>query len=216
MIFMRMCDAVKTIIHQIHEQSFNKELAQGCLPKEKFIYYLKQDSLYLADFSKALSITAARLTRQDHAKAFMQFAFQAVQAEREIHQTYLGEQASKEILEQNPACFAYTNYLLKMASMASVEEAVASLLPCFWVYREVGKQMAVSGIASDNPYQNWIAMYSGESFNASVVSAIQITNELGGITSDTMQEKMISAFYKSTQLEKLFWDDAYHQQQWKV
>lgn len=214
MIFIRMCDSVGTIVNEIQSHAFNKELAQGSLPQEKFRYYLKQDVLYLADFAKALSMTAARLANQNHAKEFMRFAFEAIQTERALHSTYLDEPASNQVMEQNPACFMYANYLLKMAATASVEEAVASLLPCFWVYREVGKQMAASGIASDNPYENWIAMYSGESFNASVIAAIQIMNELGESAADPVKEKMISAFFRSTQLEKLFWDNAYNQKQW--
>ena len=107
----------------------------------------------------------------------------------------------------------YTNYILKMASLASVEEAVACLLPCFWVYRDVGQKIA-STTTKNNPYQDWITLYASEPFNQSVEAIIRITNELGSTASKTIQDKMCTAFVQSTQLEWLFWDGAYHQKSW--
>jgi thiaminase/transcriptional activator TenA len=110
-----------------------------------------------------------------------------------------------------PACFMYSNYLLRMASLAPVEEAVASLLPCFWVYAEVGRQMAERVVLDEHPYQEWIALYAGEQFAASAEAAIKITNALANSASEVSQKNMLAAFQKSTQLEWLFWHEAYHQ-----
>jgi thiaminase/transcriptional activator TenA len=215
MIFKKMTGATNSIMDKIHNHPFNRELSAGSLPKEKFIYYLVQDALYLLDFSKALALTAARLSNNDHVQQFMQFSLEAVYAERDLHVNYLHKNKISDLLnrEQNPACFMYTNYLLKTASLASVEEAVASLLPCFWVYREVGKNIALKEHA-DNPYNEWIALYSSNQFDLTVTSAINITIELGHAASSSTQEKMISAFVRSTQLEWLFWDNAYSQEKW--
>lgn len=214
MIFQQMTHAVSAILHKIQHQPFNQELSQGILPKEKFHFYLAQDALYLADFSRALALTAARL-HGHHQHSVMQFALGAMNAERDLHHSYLKEQPALLKVEQSPICFMYTNYLLKMASLASVEEAFASLLPCFWVYREVGSAMAKSH-TQDNPYWQWIELYSGEQFDLSVTSAIAIANELGDAASDLIKEKMIHAFMQSTKFEWLFWDGAYHQQQWLI
>src|SRR5437867_3440511 len=110
-------------LQSIHQHPFNRELAQGNLPEEKFIYYLQQDALYLADYAKALAMTAARLTSQDHAKQFLLFSLNAVHAESDLHRSYLADRAPS-LVEQSPACFMYTSYLYKMATTAAVEEAV--------------------------------------------------------------------------------------------
>lgn len=33
---------------------------------------------------------------------------------------------------------SYTQFLIATASTASLEEAIAAVLPCFWIYREMG------------------------------------------------------------------------------
>ena len=217
MIFVTMCDAVRLMMPKIRHHAFNLELTQGILPQEKFINYLKQDALYLADFSRALALTGARLSNHQHVNQFLTFAVGAINAERELHLKYLEKYSSIKALEmeQNPACFMYTNYLLKMAVLGSVEEAVASLLPCFWIYREIGKQMAES-LVSNNPYVDWISMYSSEAFDASVHAAIEIINEIGDSASESVKNKMIAAFVRSTELEWLFWDNAYDLRTWGI
>lgn len=221
MIFNQMKISAETIIKKIHLHPFNQELAQGTLPMEKFIFYLSQDALYLADFSRALALTAARLPCNTHMQQFIQFALDAIKAERDLHSGYINQyHATRDIeinltVEQSPTCFMYTNYLLKMASLASVEEAVSSLLPCFFVYNEVGKKMVVN-LCTKNPYHDWIKLYSGESFELSVHSAIKIINELAHDLSELAKEKMIWAFVRATELEWFFWESAYLQEQWLI
>lgn len=51
----------------------------------------------------------------------------------------------------SPACCHYVSYLLATAATRSIAETVAALLPCFWVYRDVGH--AIHAVAApDNPY----------------------------------------------------------------
>ncbi|MBA3662037.1 MAG: TenA family protein [Gammaproteobacteria bacterium] len=214
-MFEKMCSTVNSVMIKIFDQPFNRELAQGLLPQEKFIHYLQQDALYLADFSRALAITAARLTCNEQAHHFIQFSLSAIHSEQHLHRLYLKKNHAPLTvnMEQSPACFMYTNYLLKMASTAAVEEAVASLLPCFWVYREVGKKISQTK-SSNNPYESWIELYSGEAFDTSVKLAIEVTNALSEGAPKKLKEKMLFAFLRSTQLEWLFWESAYQQEQW--
>ena len=211
MIFEKMRHAVDDLINKIHQQEFNRELAEGILPKEKFVHYLIQDSLYLVEYSKALALTSARLPNNNQVQLFLQFALEAIKSEKNLHDKYITATALTN--EQSPACFMYTNYLLKTASLATVEEAVASLLPCFWVYREVGKNISLQQ-KPNNPYQDWIELYASDEFALSVNSAIDITTALGDTASDLIKEKMIAAFKRSTQLEWLFWNSAYYQETW--
>ncbi len=210
-----MRKSIEPIMVKIHNQSFNKELSQGILANEKFIHYLQQDSLYLADFSKALALTAARLSCNQHTKQFMHFALETIKAEQALHTSYLKEHQSPVTLniQQSPACFMYTNYLLKTASHSSVEEAVSSLLPCFWVYQEVGKNIYQT-TSLNNPYMSWIELYASEEFAASVKQATDIADALSLSASDELKTKMIRAFIKSTQLEWYFWESAYNQEDW--
>ena len=117
-------------------------------------------------------------------------------------------------ISQSPACFMYTNAILKTACVDSVEESVACLLPCFVIYRDVGKEISKSVISADHPYYDWIKLYSGDDFAKAVETMCLITNNLGNAASSTTREKMLAAFVRSTQLEWLFWDGAYNLRDW--
>lgn len=214
MIFSSMQSIASPMLHHIFKLPFNLELARGTLPNDKFIYYLTQDSLYLADYAKALALTAAKLNNTNHSQQFLQFAQNAILTEQTLHLKLLKENsASLNTKKQSPTCFMYTNYLLKMASLASVEEALAALLPCFWLYREVGYDIAKNH-TPNNPYQAWIDLYVSDEFNQSVNAAIHIVNDYAEKSHTSMHEKMIAAFKRACQLEWLFWNHAYQQETW--
>jgi thiaminase/transcriptional activator TenA len=202
---------------KIYALPFNQELALGTLALEKFIFYLSQDALYLTDFSKALALTATRLPHDHQTELFIQLALDAIKAERELHANILKKYASSmpKVSEPSPFCFMYTNYLLRMATTAEVEVAVASLSPCFWVYQQVGQKACAKKIAH-NPYQAWIDLYSSTEFDHSVDSLIVILNELAENATLNTQKKMLSAFRRATQCEWQFWQGAYRQESWPI
>lgn len=217
MLFNKMRSQVAHLMSKIYTLPFNQELANGTLPLEKFTFYLAQDALYLADYSKALALTAGRLPQNHQTELFIQFAMDAMKAERDLHLNILKKYAVAEPLksEQSPFCFMYSNYLLKMAHSAPVEEAVASLLPCFWVYQQVG-QWALAQKTVNNPYQDWIDLYASPEFNTSVDLAINTLNELAETASAQTTENMLMAFQRATQLEYCFWQGAYAQETFPV
>lgn len=216
MIFNLMTNHAQTILEKINKLPFNNELAKGSLPKEKFNFYLKQDVLYLNDYARALALVGTKLSNSHHCQTFLQFALDAIYAERNLHLNYLNHNTELEILntKKMPACFAYTNYLLRMAALAPVELAVASLLPCFWIYWEVGKKIALQVIDINHPYYNWIKFYTSEEFYQSVTAAIIGTNNLDENVDRTIKEMMLQEFIQSSQLELLFWENAYSMYMW--
>ncbi|WP_367606207.1 thiaminase II [Legionella sp. W05-934-2] len=220
MIINQMLQATQPILEAIYCHPFNLELKAGTLSQQTFMVYIIQDALYLGDYSRALSMAAARLQHHPHATQFIQFALGAIQAERDLHVGYINhyQGLNSNLLSRknpSPACFMYTNYLLRMASISSIEEAVAGLLPCFYIYHEVGKQM-LAALHPNHPYADWIQLYSGEAFEESVQCAVNIANELGAEASDKTAKQMVEAFIKSSQLEWLFWESAYHETDWPI
>lgn len=214
-MFNELKTSVEDVMSKIYLHPFNQELAHGTLAIEIFIFYLNQDALYLMDFSKALALTATRLPHDRQSELFIQFAMNALKAERDLHNNILKKYASTTPTanKQSPFCFMYTNYLLRMASTAPVEEAVASLLPCFWVYQQVG-QRAYNKKIPNNPYQAWIDLYASDEFNHSVDLVIATVNELAEHANIHCKQNMLSAFRLATLCEWQFWQGAYSQQTW--
>ena len=74
--------AIEPIYKSILEHPFNQEQAQGTLAKERFQFYMKQDSLYLLDFARALAIAASRSTDPEDLVLLLDFSKGAVISER--------------------------------------------------------------------------------------------------------------------------------------
>ena len=194
---------------------FVDELQTGGLSSAAFQYYIQQDALYLADFSRALNQLAARSVRTDDMLQFTQFAQNAILVERALHETYFTLYHIQPETVKMPACFAYTNYLLATTSLQSIAVGAAAVLPCFWIYRQVGRHIYQRAI-EENPYRAWIDTYAGEAFDESVNQMLALTNQFAALASPSEQATMREAFRTSSQLEWYFWNDAYTQTRWLV
>ena len=203
----------------ILELPFNQELAEGALTQERFQFYMVQDALYLEQYSRALSIAAAKAPVPEAMQCFAHAAEEALVVERALHGGFFekfgvdpNEAAASE---PSPTCYGYTNFLLSVAHVASYEELVAAVLPCFWIYWDVGNQIAKNA-GADNPYQAWIDTYSDPGFGEAVEAVIAITDRAASKSTDERQEAMLRAFKRSTQYEWMFWDSAYRLEAWPV
>ncbi len=205
--------AIEEIYQSIIEHPFNQELAQGTLAKEKFQFYMKQDSLYLVDFARALAIAASKATTPDDLVLLLDFSKGAILAERGLHEFYFDHYGIQLDVGKAPACFSYTNFLISTATHSSYEESLAALLPCFWIYREVGIHIHKNA-AEKNPYQKWIDTYSGDEFQAIVQNAIDLTDRVAEGANTEQTKRMQEVFVVSTRLEWTFWDSAYRLEKW--
>jgi len=198
----------RDIYHAIVHHPFNQELMHSTLPKDTFSYYLGQDALYLKDFARALALIAARSSGTPLLTSFLKFAQDALVAEQElVHQFFRKTFGAAVADKPTLATLAYTSYLLNVCALEPYEVAVAAVVPCFWIYREVGLHLA--NAVDNNPYARWIATYSGPEFSAGVSEVICILDQLAENTTEAIRQKMRDAFYKSSVLEWHFWHDAY-------
>jgi thiaminase (transcriptional activator TenA) len=206
------------VYEKIQAHPFNKELKDGTLEVEKFKFYIYQDSLYLADFARALGQAAVRAGDSHHLLDFLQFAQNAILVERALHVSYFNAYDIQFTSGKAPGCFAYTNYLLATTAFESFEVAVAALLPCFWIYKKIGDYIHAVQVNQThlNPYQNWINAYSGEEFAQSVSRALAICDEVAQNASEQTRQKMIEAYLTASRLEYVFWDSAYQLEQWRI
>ncbi|HMB39459.1 MAG TPA: TenA family protein [Wenzhouxiangellaceae bacterium] len=205
----------RPLYESILELPFNVELCNGELSKDRFAFYVKQDSMYLADFSRALAVTGTRAPDSDALSSFLEFAGEAVAVEQALHNSFLQRFDTFVDVPKSPACFAYTHFLLSTAAGESYPVACAALLPCFWIYREVGLHIHARA-AAPNPYQDWIDTYAGADFSATVDRAIDLTEQAAAATGPAERDRMAQAFFESTRLEWMFWDSAYRLEQWPI
>lgn len=205
--------AAAPVYEAITRLPFVEELSKGTLPMEKFIFYLEQDALYIQNYCRVLSSIASRVADPEFTEAFLAFAQDGVAVEKAMHEVYLRQYGGK-VTPPTPTCLLYMNTLSAQATMP-VEVQAASILPCFWVYFEVGKRIAATA-SKENPFRDWIDTYSYPEFETSNQRAIDICDALAAQASPEIRKKMTDIFVLATKMEWLFWHSAYELEQWKI
>jgi thiaminase/transcriptional activator TenA len=204
------------IYAEIIRMPFIVALMEGSLDPEKFKFYIAQDSHYLGHFGRTLSLIAARAHRKEHVLEFIRFAEGSVVVESALHANYFTQLGIAAKPPLSPACHHYNSFLMSTAALAQVETAMAAVLPCFWIYKEVGDHILLHQNKNGNPYQDWINTYAGEEFGVLVKKAIQICDEAAASCTPEQQELMTEAFITACRLEWLFWDSAWRLEKWPV
>ena len=217
---MKWSDAVWQESIPVYEKivgmPFISELVNGNLDVNKFRFYIAQDSVYLEHFGRTLSLIAARAHRVEHVLDFIRFAEGAIVVENALHAGYFKTLGISDHIPVSPSCHHYISYLLKEASLSAVEVAMAAVLPCFWIYQQVGSFIYKQQTKPGNPYQTWIDTYAGKEFGLLVNKAIRICDEVADTCTPVQQRLMADAFMTSCRLEYLFWESAWRLEKWLV
>jgi thiaminase (transcriptional activator TenA) len=203
----------------IRTMPFNAELAEGLLSEARFKHYITQDAHYLIGFGRALTLAAAKAPDPDRIVQFAKSAEGAIVVERALHGSFFAQYGiTAEVFAGtplSPACHHYVSYLLATAYAEPYEVLLGALLPCFWIYAEVGRDIH-GRAAKANPYQAWIDTYAGEAFHAAVQATIAATDAAAASASPALRARMHDAFTRATALEWVFWDSAYRLEEWPV
>lgn len=197
----------------ILELPFVKGLADGTLDMDKFIFYLRQDAMYINNYSRVLASIASRVHDKDLTETFLHYALDGVFVEKAMHETYLSKYGAGPT-EPSPSCLLYMSYLGARVN-DSVEVQAAAILPCFWVYLMAGKHIAATS-TPDNPFAAWIATYSDPAFDESNTRCIAICDALAEKASPEIRKAMTDAFVMATKMEWMFWESAYNLEKWKI
>lgn len=203
----------------IRAMPFNRDLAAGTLPIGLFRHYMVQDAHYLVAFGQALAVAAAKADRPDLIVQFASGAAAAIAVERELHTDYFRRfgLGAEEVAATpvSPAAHHYICFLLATGFREPLPVHLAAMLPCFWIYREVGRDI-FRRAGPGNPYRAWIDTYAGEEFAAAVDAMIAATDALAGEASPKILDAMQVAFSRAVQLEWMFWDSAFRDAGWPV
>jgi thiaminase (transcriptional activator TenA) len=191
---------------------FVRGLGDGSLDRDRFVYYLAQDAHYLEDYARALAAAAAKAETLDDLAFFAGSARDTTVVERELHRRHV---ADIERHPASPTCVGYTSYLLGVAYTQGFPELVAALLPCFWIYSDVGTRLlARAGALDGHPYADWIGMYADESFAAATSTARAIADRVAAGAADSTRRRMHAAFARAVTFEWMFWDAAWRRETW--
>lgn len=211
--------AADPIYASIVRHPFLAGLADGTLPRASFAYYLAQDAHYLRDYARALAVVGAKAPTHAIAGMFGRHAAETVQVELALHEALLPELgvsfAELESVAVSPTTTAYTSYLLATAYGGSFGEALAAVLPCYWIYQRVGESLVRKG-SPEPHYQRWIDTYGGDAFAATVAEVLAVADETGRTSGSDERRRAVAHFVTTARYEWMFWDAAWRQESWPV
>jgi thiaminase (transcriptional activator TenA) len=194
-------------------------LTDGSLPQDAFVFYVVQDALYLRDYAKSLAAVASRAPDGVAIEMFARHAADTIAVERTLHDSLMADlnidATALETADPAPTTLAYTSYLLATTIGGTYAEGVGAVLPCYWIYWEVGKELLRRG-SPDPRYQKWIDTYSGDEFGDVVRSVLAVTDGLGPGLAPGERALVHRHFRATSRYEWMFWDMGYRRQTWPV
>lgn len=181
---------------------FVRGLGEGSLPRAAFVWYLAQDALYLSEYSRMLAV-ASRLAPSATEQAFWAAsAHRAIDTELTLHTSWIAEGALVD-LQPSETTTAYLNHLIAAGATGDYGVLVAALLPCFWMYQDVGTRL--HPLSHDaHPYRSWLETYANEEFAASTARAIERVTAVASGADEPTRHRMARAFRASAAHEREF------------
>ncbi len=187
---------------------------------DRFIYFILQDYVYLLDFAQVLCRGAAKAPDLETLEMFARHAVGAVEVERSFHASFgrsLGLTPKHlDAVAKGPVTQAYISHLQSVARGGTLGEVVGAVLPCYWIYGEVGRRLFRHRPRRPKIYRQWIETYAAEEFWRPVREQIHLMNRLGAAASGAEKKRMAEHFLLSSRYEFMFWQQAYRMEKWPV
>lgn len=219
-LFARLQDAAAPIRERILAHPFVRGLGDGTLPGDQYQYYLRQDYVFLIEYSRALALAAARATDLAVAGRFSDLLNQTLNVEMDLHREICWACGiSPEALEDTrpaPTTLAYTNHLRLVAETSALPAIVAAILPCAHGYWEIATALRARGLPKVPAYANWIKAYTADEYAASARWLADLLDRLGEEMPADGEAALRDVFLTSARYEYLFFDMAQRMEEWPV
>jgi thiaminase/transcriptional activator TenA len=193
-------------------------IGDGTLEMDKFTWYLAQDYVYLIDYARVFGYLAARAPELRVMKKFTELMATMLEGEMALHRSITSDFGiTTEQLESTrkaPTNQGYTDFLIRVASSGEFAEAVSALLPCMWVYSDLGIHLYNQGLPENPHYAQWITAYAAPEFVELTEWTKDLLDEYSANAPAAMQKRIDDAFVTCTRYELAFWEMAWTKQRW--
>ncbi|MFB4471700.1 thiaminase II [Oceanobacillus caeni] len=196
-------------------------IGEGNLERKKFEHYMKQDYIYLIEYSRLFAIGSAKAQDLKTMTMFANLLHGTLNFEMDLHREYAKKfNITTEELENTEASAtmtAYTSYMLNQAQLGGVENVVAAVLSCAWSYNFIGKELATwPGALEHEFYGDWIKTYSSHEFTKIAEDCIALLNEITEGKPELELKALEEIVIKTSYFEYMFWDMAEHVDTWPI
>ncbi|HXH22955.1 MAG TPA: thiaminase II [Dehalococcoidia bacterium] len=218
----RFTDRLRSLADEVwqaqHMHPFVRGIGTGTVDREQFKHWVRQDYLFLVEYGRLLALAAARAPDLETMRRFADLTQSTLGTEMDLHRSYAAEfgitEAELEEEVMSPTTRAYTDFLLRCATVGDYVELVAALLPCMWGFSEIGRELARAGMPSDPLCAKWIEMYASEDFAALADWCRDLLDDLAEHLPPVEQDRLARIFLTSSRYELMFWDMARNLERW--
>ncbi|REJ04395.1 bifunctional hydroxymethylpyrimidine kinase/phosphomethylpyrimidine kinase [Microbacterium bovistercoris] len=189
----------------IDDLPFIRALADGTLPRDAFVFYLAQDALYLREYARVLAAAASLAPTSAEQAFWAQGAQGAIAGELELHESWLSAERTFAA-DPGPVTNAYLDHLRSVAFGGDYAELVAAVLPCYWLYADLGERLGAGvfgayALDPAHPYASWLSTYADPGFAEANRRAIAIVTSAAADAAPETRARMYAAFERAAQLE---------------
>ncbi|MBU8906774.1 thiaminase II [Desertibacillus haloalkaliphilus] len=215
----RLHKSAETVWRKSHDHPFVQGIGHGTLDVDKFKFFMRQDYLYLIDYSRLFALGSLKAHDLKTMSTFAKLLDATLNIEMDLHREYAKRLGiSKEELEETkaaPITLAYSGYMLNISQRGSLTDLIVAVLPCTWSYFEIGKELSKIPGASDHElYGEWVKMYASEDFEELAVWLIDLIDELTVGATEKELARLEEIFLTTSRYEYMFWDMSYKQEMW--
>jgi len=202
------------------QHPFVRGIADGTLDPPVFERWVRQDYLYLVEFSRVFAWAAAGADRLESMSWYAAALHLTLNTEMGLHRAYaarfgIGEE-ELEREEMWPTTRAYTDFLVRTAADGDLADLVAALLPCAWGYVHIADHMSERGLPSDRWYTDWIQQYTSAEFRAAAAWLRSEMDRLAEGAPAAKQVRLTDLFVLSSRYEWQFWEMCWRGEAWPV
>ncbi|HEB9340838.1 TPA: thiaminase II [Campylobacter coli] len=214
MLFSRLIEANSQIWDEYLHHEFVKKLENGSLKEENFLFYLKQDYIYLIHYAKCYARLALNAKNTEELRFAMKFQNYIIEGEIELHKSILklGIDADKlNIKDESLTNIAYARYMLSVGESGDFLDMLVALSACAIGYGYIGAEIYKrldKEKLQNHPYKEWILTYSSDEFQNEIKEFEDFLNSYTQKISQEKFENLSEIFYNVVRLESAFWEHA--------
>jgi thiaminase/transcriptional activator TenA len=196
------------------------QLGAGTLDESPFRYWVRQDYVYLVEYSRLFALGAAKAPDLRRLGTFAELLESTVNTEMDLHRSYAAEfgidESTLEATEPSPTTRAYTDFLVRTAALGTFGDLVAALLPCMWGFNSTAERLADRGRPDHEGYAAWIDMYAGDEFSELTEWCLDLMDDVAAGADEATRDRYRDLFVTSGRYEYRFWDAAWREEEWEV
>ena len=189
---------------------FLKKLSEGTLSNDAFARYIAQDEIYLKNYYNQMYMLADLMEEEQDRNLFLSFAQSGMEGEKALHDMLIDKYGIDTDVKPSKVTSDYNAHIREGIATGNPCVALASVLPCMWIYNQVGLHILNHSKLEGNPYKEWILEYGQEEFTIGVNKVLKMIDGWTAKADKETREMMDYFYLKAALYEYAFWDYGYH------